>query len=56
MNRTLVDQALALAQKYEAEGNQEKKDYFMKVAEEADAMYTRIEVEAKQKEQLKGGQ
>jgi len=47
MNRTLVDKALALAQKYESEGNLEKRDYFMKVAEEADIVYSQIEEDQK---------
>ena len=52
MTRTLVDKALALAQKYEERGDTEKRDHFMKVAEEADAVYNKVEVESKQK----GGQ
>lgn len=43
MNRTLVNRALEKASKYEKEGNKEKAEYFLKVAEKAEKVYDELE-------------
>ena len=43
MTRTLVDQALELAAKYEQEGNKEMAEHWLKRAEELDKVYDKYE-------------
>lgn len=42
-NRTLVERAFELAEKYEKEGNKQRADYFLSLVDKANELYDRIE-------------